>query len=96
MEVTDEMLNKLAHLSRLSFNEQEKPEIKEDLKKMIAFVEKLAELDLSNVEPLLHISEETNVFREDIIGGSISQEDALKNAGSHDQRFFKVPKVIKK
>ncbi len=96
MEVNDEMLNKLAHLSRLSFNDEEKPEIKEDLRKMIAFVEKLAELDLTKVEPLLHISEEMNVFREDTISGSVSRDEALRNAGSHDEKFFMVPKVIKK
>jgi aspartyl-tRNA(Asn)/glutamyl-tRNA(Gln) amidotransferase subunit C len=96
MEVNDAMIDKLAHLSRLQFNEEEKSAIKNDVQRMIAFVEKLNELDLGNVKPLLHMSDEVNVLREDEIKGSISREEALKNAPLHDGQFFKVPKVIKK
>jgi aspartyl-tRNA(Asn)/glutamyl-tRNA(Gln) amidotransferase subunit C len=96
MEVNDVMVDKLAHLSRLQFNETEKVEIKNDLQRMIAFVDKLNELNLDGVEPLLFMSNEINVLREDEIKGSISREDALKNAPVHDEQFFKVPKVIKK
>jgi aspartyl-tRNA(Asn)/glutamyl-tRNA(Gln) amidotransferase subunit C len=96
MEVTDALVDKLAHLARLQFNDDEKKEIKSDLQKMIGFVEKLNELDLYHVTPLLHISPEVNVLREDEIKGSVSQEAAMQNASRHDGRFFKVPKVIKK
>jgi aspartyl-tRNA(Asn)/glutamyl-tRNA(Gln) amidotransferase subunit C len=96
MEVNDAMVDKLAHLSRLQFNDAEKQEIKTDLQRMIAFVEKLNELDLDGVEPLLHMSDEVNVLREDEVKGSVSREEALKNAPLHDEQFFKVPKVIKK
>jgi aspartyl-tRNA(Asn)/glutamyl-tRNA(Gln) amidotransferase subunit C len=95
MKVNDAMIGKLAHLSRLQFNEPEKAEIKNDLQRMIGFVEKLNELDLGAAEPLLHVSEELNVLREDEIKGSITREEALKNAPFHDDQFFKVPKVIK-
>lgn len=96
MEVNDAMVEKLAHLSRLQFNETEKTEIKNDLQRMIAFVEKLNELELDNVEPLLHMSDEVNVLRDDEVKGSVSREEAMKNAPLHDEQFFKVPKVIKK
>lgn len=96
MEVNDQLVEKLAHLSRLQFNESEKAEIKNDLQRMIGFVEKLNELNLDGVEPLMHMSEEINVLREDEIKGSVSREEALKNAPLHDDQFFKVPKVIKK
>ena len=96
MEVNDAMVEKLAHLARLKFNEEEKQEIKTDLQRMISFVEKLNELNLDGVEPLLHLSDEVNVLREDEIKGSVSREDALKNAPLHDAEFIKVPKVIKK
>ncbi len=95
MEVNDELIDKLAHLARLHFNEEEKKEIKQDLQKMIVFVEKLNELDLDEVEPMLHMSDEVNVLREDEISGSIGRDEALKNAPSHDEQFFKVPKVIR-
>ena len=90
------MVEKLAHLARLKFNEEEKQEIMTDLQRMISFVEKLNELNLDGVEPLLHLSDEVNVLREDEIKGSVSREDALKNAPLHDEEFIKVPKVIKK
>ncbi|MBI5373217.1 MAG: Asp-tRNA(Asn)/Glu-tRNA(Gln) amidotransferase subunit GatC [Sphingobacteriales bacterium] len=96
MEVNDQLVDKLAHLSRLQFNETDKAAIKNDLQRMIGFVEKLNELDLAGVEPLLHMSGEVNVLREDEIRGSVSREEALKNAPLHDEQFFKVPKVIKK
>lgn len=90
------MIEKLSHLSRLKFSDAEKAGIKKDLQNMIGFVEKLNELNLEGVDPLLHISEEVNVLREDEVKGSISREEALKNAPVHDEQFFKVPKVIKK
>ncbi len=96
MKVNDALIEKLAHLSRLEFDESEKAGIKNDLQQMISFVEKLDELDLEGVEPLLHMSEEINVLRKDEVKGSISREEALKNAPLHDEQFFKVPKVIKK
>jgi aspartyl-tRNA(Asn)/glutamyl-tRNA(Gln) amidotransferase subunit C len=95
MEVNDALVDKLAHLARLKFEDEEKQEIKADLQRMIAFVEKLNELELEGVEPLLHMSEEVNVLREDEIRGSVPREEALKNAPDHDEQFFKVPKVIK-
>jgi len=96
MEVTGALVDKLASLSRLEFNAAEKEEIKNDLQRMISFVEKLDELDLEGTEPLLHMSENVNVLRDDEVKGSITREEALKNAPAHDDKFFKVPKVIKK
>jgi aspartyl-tRNA(Asn)/glutamyl-tRNA(Gln) amidotransferase subunit C len=89
-------VDKLAHLSRLQFSDTEKEGIKNDLQRMIGFVEKLNELDLAGVEPLLHMSPEVNVLRDDELRGSVSREEALRNAPLHDEQFFKVPKVIKK
>lgn len=96
MEVNDALVDKLANLARLQFNDIEKENIKNDLQRMIQFVEKLNEVDTSGVEPLLHMSEEVNVLRNDEIRGSISRVEGLQNAPVHDGEFFKVPKVIKK
>lgn len=90
------MINNLAHLSRLEFNEAEKKAIRTDLQAMVAFVEKLQEVDTNGVEPLLHIGGAANVLREDEVNGSVSRADALLNAPVKDEQFFKVPKVIKK
>lgn len=96
MEVNEALIDKLAHLSKLSFSPEEKKEFMGDLEKMIGFVEKLNELDLKDVAPLMHMSEEINVLRADEVKGSVSREEALMNAPETDGVFFKVPKVIKK
>jgi aspartyl-tRNA(Asn)/glutamyl-tRNA(Gln) amidotransferase subunit C len=96
MEITDSLINKLANLSRLDFKDEEKQEMKTELEKMIGFIDKLNELDTSDVEPLLHMSENQNIFREDEVKGELGKEDVFKNAPVHDDNFFKVPKVIKK
>jgi aspartyl-tRNA(Asn)/glutamyl-tRNA(Gln) amidotransferase subunit C len=96
MEVNDALVDKLANLARLKFEAAEKEEIKKDLQRMISFVDKLNELNTSGVEPLLHMTDEENVLREDEVKGSITKEEALRNAPVHDENFFKVPKVIKK
>ncbi len=96
MEVNDEMVDKLAHLAKLQFGDTEKAAIKTDLQRMIQFVEKLNELDTTGVEPMLHMSDNVNVLREDIVQGSIGRSEGLKSAPVQDGVFFKVPKVIKK
>jgi len=96
MEVTPQIVENLAHLARLRFNEEEKIAIQVDLQKMIAFVEQLKEVDTTGVEPLLHMSDTVNVLREDIVQGSVTREEALLNAPLPDEFFFKVPTVIKK
>lgn len=95
MEVNDAMIEYLSELACLEFNAEEKAGIKKDLQRMISFVEKLQELDTTGIEPLLHMNEEMNVLREDNVSGSVTQEEALKNAPSSDGKYFKVPKVIK-
>jgi len=96
MEVTDKLVDNLASLSRLSFNDAEKQEIKSDLVKMIAFVEKLQEVDTTGTEPLLHMTSVTDAFREDVVKGSMPKNEALQNAPLTDADYFKVPKVIRK
>ena len=96
MEVTDALIDKLALLSRLKFNEEEKKEIRNDLQRMISFVDKLNELDTTGIKPLIHLSDEINSLREDEVKGQINREEAFKNAPVHNGKFFKVPKVIRK
>lgn len=90
------LVDHLANLSRLYMDETEKMELMGDLSKMIAFVEKLREVDTTGVEPLIHISDTMNTWREDTVMNSISNEAAFMNAPVTDNIFFKVPKVIQK
>lgn len=96
MQVTNELIDHLANLSYLRFEGEEKEAIRQDLEKMIGFVQKLQELDTTGVEPLRHMSYEMNKLRADELKGSIPREEALKNAAHHTEEFFLVPKVLKK
>ena len=96
MEINDALFDKLAKLSRLTFTGEEKEAIKGDLENMICMIEKMNEVDTEGVEPLLHISQNINILRDDIITGSISNEAALENAAQKNAPYFIVPKVIKK
>lgn len=95
MKVNVATVRRLAELSKLSFSENEETEMVDGLNEMIAFVDKLKELNTANVEPLVFMTEETNVLREDVVESPISQAEALKNAPSKDMYYFRVPKVIK-
>lgn len=96
MEINDAMIDKLANLARLKFDDTEKVQIKKDLQNMIGMIEKMNELDTTDIAPLLHITDNVNVLREDIVEGSITNEEALQNAANKNAPFFIVPKVIKK
>ena len=90
------MVDHLAHLARIEFENESKTEIISDLNKILSFVEKLNELDTENVEPLIYMTDENNVMREDEVILTITQQEALKNAPQKDSDYFKVPKVIEK
>ena len=94
MAVTMKDVEHIAKLAKLSFTEDEKTDFTEQFNEILSFMEKLNELDTSNVEPLSHVIEVQNVLREDMVKESLPTENALKNAPSHTDQFFKVPKVI--
>lgn len=94
MKIDNETVDKIAHLARLEFENESKEQIIKDMNNMLAFVDKLNELDTSNVEPLIYMSNEVNVLREDEVKHEITQQEALKNAPKKDSDYFKVPKVI--
>jgi aspartyl-tRNA(Asn)/glutamyl-tRNA(Gln) amidotransferase subunit C len=87
-------VDEIAHLARLEFEDEAKREILHDMNRMLAFVDKLNELDTANTEPLIYMTDEKNVLRPDEPEITISQKDALKNAPRKDSDYFKAPKVI--
>ena len=96
MKIDDQMIEKISGLAYLEFGEEEKEKIRQDLEQILTFVEKLRELDTENVEPLVYLSDKTDVLREDRMIPTISNEEALLNAPEKSGRFFKVPKVLRK
>jgi aspartyl-tRNA(Asn)/glutamyl-tRNA(Gln) amidotransferase subunit C len=96
IELNDELIDKLAYLSRLEYAADAKQGIKKDLDRILGFIAKLDELDTSKVEPLIFMTDEKNVLRADEAVTTISQKEALKNAPQKDSDYFKAPKVLSK
>lgn len=94
MKVDQEALQKIAHLARLEVRPEEEAELLNSLNGVLTWMEQLNEVDTTGVEPLTHISSETNVLRDDVVGNHLSRQQALANAPQHDEQFFEVPKVL--
>lgn len=94
MNINQNVISKLARLSKLKFNEDEMKLISNDLSKMLDFINQLQDLDTEGIDPLIHMNEEINNWREDKVQGMISQEEALSNSPVKDGTYFKLPKVL--
>ncbi|MEO6882762.1 MAG: Asp-tRNA(Asn)/Glu-tRNA(Gln) amidotransferase subunit GatC [Bacteroidia bacterium] len=94
MQIDESTVDKLAILARLEFDANTKKEMVKDLARIISFVDKLKELDTENIEPLIYMSDEVNVLREDEVKQIITHQEAMQNAPKKDSDFFKVPKVL--
>jgi aspartyl-tRNA(Asn)/glutamyl-tRNA(Gln) amidotransferase subunit C len=96
MDISNELIDKLSDLAKLQFEGEEKERIKQDLNKILSFVDKLSELDTHNVEPLIFMSDAVNVLRDDIVKQEINHEEAMLNAPKKDSDYFRVPKFLDK
>ncbi len=94
MHIDDKLISRLELLTRLRLRGSERERLRADLEKMLSMVDKLSELDLSEVMPLTHITDVWNNWRADEVCGQLSREEALRNAPDTDGIFFRVPKVI--
>ncbi len=94
MQIDKDLILKLEKLSRLKLSDTERTEIQKDLTNIIGMVEKLQELDLTEVEPLVYVTDEVNVFRADEVKHQVDRSKALSNAPDKNEAYFKVSKVI--
>ncbi|CAN5358964.1 Asp-tRNA(Asn)/Glu-tRNA(Gln) amidotransferase subunit GatC [soil metagenome] len=96
MTIDKDTVDKIAHLARLELTADETQSMIKDMSKILGFMAKLNEVDTTGVEPLVYMTDEVNVFREDIVKQQITHEEALLNAPKHDDDYFLVAKVIEK
>ena len=94
MKIDKTTVKKIAHLARLKFDDSAEAQMVNDMNAILTFVEKLQEVDTSQVEPLESMSFEVNNMREDNSEKVLSQQEALKNAPAKDEKHFLVPKVL--
>ena len=112
MKVTDKDVASVADLANLELTEEERAGMLRDLNSILEYVDRLNELDTSDVPPMAQVSDRYGVdearqgsarfayaSREDVLEGlrkSLPHEEALANAPDADDDFFRVPKVIER
>jgi aspartyl-tRNA(Asn)/glutamyl-tRNA(Gln) amidotransferase subunit C len=96
MHIDEKTVDHIAHLARLEFEGEAKKSIQQDMERIITFMDKLSEVNTDGVEPLIFMSDEVNVLREDVAVDSLTHEEALKNAPKRDSDYFRIPKVLSK
>jgi aspartyl-tRNA(Asn)/glutamyl-tRNA(Gln) amidotransferase subunit C len=84
----------VAHLARMHLSDAEKEKISAQLKDILAYVAKLNELDVSNVQPTAHATPFSNVLRKDEVRPSIDPAKVLANAPDEARGLFIVPKIV--
>lgn len=94
MKVTMETIEYVSKLARLNLSEKEKEKLTLEMANIISYVDKLNELDTSDVPPMSHIIPIKNVFREDRVEKSYDRDKILVNAPSQEKGCFKVPKIV--
>jgi len=94
MAITIKDVEHIAKLAKLEFTDAEKEKFTHQMNQILEYMDQLNSLDTSNVEPLSHVIELSNVFRADEVKPGVTTEEALKNAPEKNDKFFKVPKVI--
>ena len=110
MKVTDKDVSYVAELANLELTEDERKGMLRDLNSILEYIDRLNELDTSNVPPMAQVSDRYGVdqskqgsdrfayaSREDVLEGlrkSLPHDEALANAPDADEHFFRVPKVI--
>ena len=95
MAITSEHVEYVAHLARLELSEEEKKRFSAQLDGILEYMGKLQQLDTDDVDPLVHLSDRKNSFRDkDVPGKSLSRKEALENAPQQSEGCFKVPSII--
>jgi len=92
--ITDKTMDEIEILAKLSLTDEEKEKSRNEMHKMLDYVELLNSLDTDNVEPLTHLFPIENVFREDVEEESTPREEILKNAPEEKDGQFLVPRAI--
>ena len=92
--IDDETIENVCILAKLSLGEEAKAKAKQDMQKMLDYVEKLDELDTDGVEPLSHIFGDENVFSDDVVTNADTKEAMLANAPKEKEGQYQVPKTI--
>jgi aspartyl-tRNA(Asn)/glutamyl-tRNA(Gln) amidotransferase subunit C len=94
MPSSDFNIKYVAHLARIALTPDEEKKLSSQLGNILGYIEKLKELDVSNVEPTAHAVPMVNVTRVDETGPCLTQDEALRNAPAAANGLFIVPRIV--
>lgn len=94
MAISRDDVEKVALLARLELTDAEVESLTTELAQIVGYVDQLAEVDTENIEPMAHAVEVHNVFADDVVRPSLTREQALSNAPSHNDKGYLVPPVL--
>lgn len=94
MQITKELVQYVAELSRIKLSEQDAENMQKELGAIVDYMEVLNKLDTDSVEPISHIFNITNVMREDEVKESYDRNEILKNAPERTDETVVVPKTV--
>lgn len=92
--INDETIEYVGILAKLELSEEEKEQAKKDMGSMLEYIDKLKELDTQGVEPMSHIFQTQNVFREDVVTNGDDRNSILANAPGEKDGMFRVPRTV--
>jgi len=93
-KITRKEVEHVARLARLELTEEEKGRMTAELDGILGYIDKLNQLDTTQVEPTTTVIPMVSVLREDEVRPSLKQEEALANAPDREDVLFRVPRII--
>ena len=92
--ISDETIEYVGILAKLMLSDEEKEQAKKDMGSMLDYIDKLGELDTTDVEPMSHVFPVNNVFREDVVTNGDDRDNIIANAPEEKDGGFKVPRTV--
>lgn len=93
-KITREDVEYVAGLAQLSLDDATKDRLVGEMSNILSYMDKLNELDTAGIEPMMHVLDITNVYRDDVVGESLDRETALMNAPKSDGEYIIVPRIL--
>ena len=93
-KISEKEVERIEKLAGLSFSEADKKAFIPQLNSVVTYIDKLNQLDTSDIQPTNHAVSINNVFRKDLLTDSLDRKLSLKNSPDQDSQYFRVPRII--
>lgn len=93
-EITTEVVEYVANLAQLDLNDEDKSRLVGELGNILSYIDQLNAVNTEDIDPMMHVLDVRNVFREDVVLPSLSREQTFAGAPSTDGEYFLVPKIL--